>query len=228
MSDLLKDFFYKIGIYKQAKKYLMKPYGKFRGVTFRLSANQAIKLFLEVMNNNGFKYWLEFGSLLGAIREKGLIPHDCDFDVAMFIEDRDEKMEESLVESGFHLIRRARLISGEIIEETYKYKTAHIDIFYAYKEGGKVKVYSHQTFDNLSPSECIKRHGGLQVYEYCLTGFDLISYEFLGINVGIPGNYHSHLVEVYGQDYMIPNKNWSEDSCSIRIKTNKFALVEYP
>lgn len=223
----LKELFYKLGIYKQAKKYLEKPHGMYMGMRFRLNSDEAIKVFLNTMNEHSYIYWLEFGTLLGAIRENGLIPYDQDIDVAMYRDDWDEKMEEALVENGFKLIKRAKLLSGEIIEETYLYKTAQIDIFYASKGDTKIKLYDYQTFNNLSPNECIKRYGGLKVYENCLTCFDLKDYTFFEIDTKVPSNYVEHLIELYNEDYMIPNKDWSFDASKVRKETNLLASVEY-
>ena len=37
--------------------------------------------FFEICNANGIEYWLEFGSLLGYVRHKGIIPWEWDMDV---------------------------------------------------------------------------------------------------------------------------------------------------
>lgn len=42
-----------------------------------------IQEFDEVMTSNSYRYFLIFGSMLGAVREHGLIKHDMDLDTAM-------------------------------------------------------------------------------------------------------------------------------------------------
>ncbi|MEH7331273.1 LicD family protein [Neobacillus drentensis] len=227
MDNLLKEVFFKLGVYEFAKKYLRKPYVKMHGLIFKFSAKKALKKLIQTMNQNKYKYWLEFGTLLGAIREKGFISHDHDIDIAMYIQERDETLEQLLTSKGFKLKKRAKLLTGEIIEETYKYKTANIDIFYAYKMDNQIKIFDYQTFYNLSPNECIKQYGGLRVYENVLTEFDLIKSEFYDLDVLIPSNIHIHLGELYGKDYMIKNKNWKFDSSSVRKETTNLAVINY-
>lgn len=59
-----------------------KDYSEYRKIEIRLL--DALK---EICDKHGLVFWIDFGTLLGAVRQKGFIPWDEDIDVSMPIED---------------------------------------------------------------------------------------------------------------------------------------------
>lgn len=80
-------------IYKQQSGGIenLKPaFGKLRD--FQLKSLEELKIFKKFAIKNDIKYWIDFGTLLGAVRHKGFIPWDDDIDVSM-----DEENVEKLI-----------------------------------------------------------------------------------------------------------------------------------
>ena len=79
----------------------------------------------DFCNRNGIKWWIEFGTLLGAVRHKGFIPWDDDIDVAMLRKDyeafRKTFNDVSQADTG----GRYRLLDPES-EKGYKYSFGKI------------------------------------------------------------------------------------------------------
>ena len=55
--------------------------GKMRAL--QLADSEILRIFDEVCQKHNLQYWLDFGTLLGAVRHQGFIPWDDDMDVAM-------------------------------------------------------------------------------------------------------------------------------------------------
>ena len=87
---LLKPFYYRY------KRYLNDKVVN----NFKENGLDIIKEYDEIMTKSGYNYFLIFGSLLGAVREKGLIKHDLDLDTAMWIDDADDNLKPTLEKAG--------------------------------------------------------------------------------------------------------------------------------
>lgn len=190
-------------------KYKNKKYRKLRNINFQDKAVKVFSQFCEALNEANIEYWLTFGTLLGAIREKGFISHDLDIDVAVFSDVDFEIMHEKLIRKGFKLSRKIEIYTNNAsevgFEKNYTKDSVSIDIFVFHK-GEEYIVYTHDFLDSTTI-------GGLTIYNVVrrltlpLNGF--IDYTFLNNKVLIPQNYPEYLSAHYGSDYMIPNPKWT-------------------
>ena len=62
-----------------------KTKGKLRQI--QLQILEMLKLFDDICKRNNINYWIESGTLLGAVRHKGFIPWDDDVDVCILRDD---------------------------------------------------------------------------------------------------------------------------------------------
>lgn len=71
-------------------------------------ASKLLSVVKQLFSNKGLEFYLAYGTLLGAIREKSLIPGDEDVDIFVTDEKRLFKMLPYLDKNGLHLIRLAK------------------------------------------------------------------------------------------------------------------------
>lgn len=109
---------------------------------------EILKTFDEICQRHNIRYWLGYGSLLGAVRHGGFIPWDDDIDVEILREDYSRLMEilrkelppqyilqtHQTDESYIYLFDKLRDLNSCITErtainQTFKYRGAFIDLF---------------------------------------------------------------------------------------------------
>ena len=203
-------------------KALLKPvyypivsfFTRRRNAHFRQNATEVLYQFDSCMNEYGYHYTLIFGSLLGAIREKGFISHDCDIDTALYIEERNQQLYDALSKYGFSLIRRFSIKDGSLgCEETFTYKNTGVtvDVFYICPA---IVHYPYVCCWNYgegcaSYRETMKKYGGITPRRIELPfNHKTNRVQFETIFVNIPENAHQISEFCYGANYMTPDPNY--------------------
>lgn len=221
MKMLLKPFFYPYLEYMSKK----------RNQQFRKHAIDVLQKFANIIDENGIEYTLAFGTLLGAVREKGFIKHDIDIDVAMWAEDWSPNLRKYLENGGFKLLHTHEVDKGLLArEETYSFNNVTIDIFYFYPA---IDDYPY-CCDFLLQPNTVSRLESMKVYGGCLPRRielpikrERMLTEFEGHYFYIPKNAHEILEFRYGESYMTPNPNWGIRSYNCHIVEWKDKLGVY-
>ena len=156
----LKEFWNKVYI-KPRRHAHMRRYGV-----------PMLKAFDRALTGAGIPFSPVYGTLLGAIREKGFIPHDDDADMGVWnsmIPGGLDALHKALEAEGFTLSRTLLVDGGEFArEETWKWNHIGVDIFFFDKlDGDLSRGYMFYPFrDCSSYKESVKKHGGLRVVEF--------------------------------------------------------------
>lgn len=240
--EKMKSYFRSKGIYKElrANPILLKINQHYRSKveaqkresvhTYGLESLKQVKeAFQEIKR----EFWLDYGTLLGAVREKDFIGHDADIDVATFFTGNDDakKFEKLMIQKGFEKSREFWR-DEKIVEETYLYKGVNLDVFYYYSGDEKDKIHcytleegEHSVYQKLTDHTLVT---GLSVKKVFVTFSKVKWIDFKGEQFPVPENYHQYLVDNYGPTYMIKDENWNfadQDIAILPFKDNTRAYL---
>lgn len=222
LSPKLVSFANKVAKIPMAKKVLKPFYYAYkrrlaskRNAAYKVHALEVLADFDRCMEDNGFVYTLIFGSMLGAVREKGFIRHDVDIDVAMWVEDYSPRVQRALEEAGFKLDHRYLIDDGNSArEETYVKMDVSIDVYCIFPP---IDEYPYICSKWAPVEGCVTKQESMKKYGY-ITGKRLempikkriVRTSFEGLSLPIAENAHEVLAFYYGADYMNPDPSWVE------------------
>lgn len=179
----------------KSKQKLLRTYGI-----------EALLLFKETCQEFNVGYWLEFGTLLGAVRHKSFIPHDFDLDTGMMETDCTIEFRKALEAKGFvldHSFDYINVKTGErrTSEFAFHYKDLAFDIFLGIREGNFRKVYCYEVEkgDIVSSSRS---------YTFDCTK-PLSTVVINGVELSGPSDPIQTLSWYYGENFMHPDPNWT-------------------
>jgi phosphorylcholine metabolism protein LicD len=123
-------------MFKKILKKLKKPFKKYKDELFdekkvlviKKHGLEALTIIHDTFEENNIVYWLDGGTLLGFVRDKGFIKKDQDIDIGIFYEEGIlEKIYELLKSKGFN-INYDFTLDGIVRESRVEYKGVGIDI----------------------------------------------------------------------------------------------------
>lgn len=172
---------------------------------------EALDKIYKICSNRGKDIWFEYGSMLGAYRDKGFIPYDYDIDIGMYFDDYTASLERELFEAGFKIkslffkISKLDPESKTLTEVTLVYKGLIIDVFLYERLGDKRRGYVYTA----SLGEEYANKNMYAARETVLETSPIEKIDFMGIEFGIPSNAKDCLSILYGKTFMTPIKNSS-------------------
>ena len=172
----------------------------------------AIKAFHAAMQDAGIPWTPVYGTLLGAIREKGFIKHDDDLDIGVWNDSLPgglDNLHDARLRHGFQFRHRFLVDGGEFArEETWTWKGLHVDIFFFDTVKDQIcKGYMFYPFQGCSNfRESNAAHGGLRVVEFEVPlSHETVMVPFEDTEVPITKSAEGFVVARYGLDWRIPD-----------------------
>lgn len=170
-----------------------------------------LKKLTNILQNLNIKYWLDYGTLLGAYRNKKVIKHDHDLDVSILF-DKEKFNSEDLCEilSKDYYIMHHSVNSYICIypKNNHKFTMVHIDIYFWQIDD---KFMKSSTWSNIYTPK----------YFYD----ELESIELNKLEFKCPRHLNQYLQFRYGMDFMEEKPGFSPDKNMIESKKEYVAYT---
>lgn len=171
----------------------------------------------KVLNENKIKYYLDFGTLLGVVREGGFIKHDDDIDLTIAdVNANAKEILQKLLSHGFRFIH-ALTVRGRIVEFSVSFNKLSADFFFCLPVDIKGKVGICGVYFDPSAQYESPDQNNYRVW-YFPDDVKVKEIQFKGVDVCIPECPEQILEFEYGKGWRSPVKNWSADELRDRYK----------
>lgn len=178
------------------------------GNDFIIDVNKALATGNEI-------FFLDYGSLLGIVREGGIIKHDSDIDfgVSVINQDTIKQIRRCLSEHGYKLLSINHVDDSIVAQDTFGKNGIEFDIYYHYIENENGHVYMIYR----DPSKSYSDNEWDVVVATTKAIHETIDFPFNKSTVRIPKYYLQHIENRYGPNWRVPDKTyvyWKGNSTS--------------
>ena len=196
----------------------------------------------HILNTNNITYWIDCGTLLGAVRHKNIIPWDDDGDLAVFVDDEQKLINLKYIFNGIGYGfskswcgYKIYPLNGKEVkyhnrnwewrddhkeieeDETFDYKYPFIDILlvsHQEQDTNKIIHYSNEKVKNVWPN----------YYHVNQDLFPLKRYKFDTFELTGPNNPDPYLNRAYGDDWSQKAYKQYDHENQIMLDKEKFDL----
>jgi len=185
-----------------------------RRLRLRRYGAEILEKVSQVFDRLGVPYFVNFGTLLGIVREGDFIAHDDDVDIGVLPGfNKHKELIEMLLDEGF-VFKRGFEFNGGISELAFWYNDIAVDFFFyhlcdvADNRAGRM-YYQEYSTGGLIPdaSERVAAISARRIY--CPIVNELHPCMFKGVQVLVPSNAEEYLDAVFGTNWKTPIKNWT-------------------
>ncbi len=220
----------KLGIYQIAVKIETYFRNKRLSKAFKKEGLNTLKVANDELKRAGYTFFPTCGTLLGFYREHNFIKYDCDLDGGVLIHNcSSEDVVKVLANAGFtHTLQLFIKDINVIVEDRFVRKGVQLDIFYHFEEDEKYYCYFTQRHETKDWRQA-NREDGFPTLRCYMDKCDFEEREFLGKTIVVPTKIENWLENTYGEDFMIPIKNWTYGKRKIcRVNLNERVYRRIP
>jgi hypothetical protein len=225
MKRSIKYVLHNLGIYEVSRNIFKKIYYPYKYYKVKSNAKSILKISRKVFENKSLDYWLDYGTLLGYVREGAIIKNDIDLDFGV-LNPKNIKLVDIFAQHNIHLVQQT-IVEEKIAVEQYEYNGVGFDVFYYREEEAGLVTNIWYANDYTIPQKVSYKKGLCSLSEITFTPIKTKQIEFYGILFRIPKNAEKYLSENYGDDFMIPNSNWSHHDEKNRVVVDKIFEVKF-
>jgi len=178
---------------------------------------ELLKALDDYMGRIRSVYWLDFGTLLGCIRDQKMIPWDNDMDVGILHKDHDRLLRNShMLPAKFKIIEISRFwVYQKIFPVLNLWKRKTFLRILDIKSGYFIDMFEYEERGNmyqLLPWVMLQRyraHEDTALRMECYPSQDIFPLQtgiLEGLNFPVPNRPHNILRKIFGDDYMIPDR----------------------
>lgn len=205
----VKMYLKRLSIVKLLLDLRVKKESKQKAICLEVSGIELMESVEKALSDTNIRYFADYGTLLGIVRDGNFIGWDNDVDYGILIDEAFDwnAFENHMGKYGFKKVREFEF-KGRIREQTYSKGYLTVDIFGHQNYDKKSTVYGFFRKENYIYKSSSEFHA--QKVEYDLEIGESIEKEFLGKFVKIPRNAENYLEAAYGTGWKVPDPNWKD------------------